>query len=528
MHGELDHPRRMPRRIVDIAPALAEGSSRDAQTPPEMGDPAIVLIATSAGKQTVERCCERAAAAGVHRGMSLAHARALLPTPQVHVEDLDETGDEAALRALATWATRFAPIVAADLPDGVLIDITGCQRLHRGERRLINAIANSVQWLGFQSRIACASTFACAWAVARFGECERTIIEDGCEREAISPLPMAGLRLEPDTIDALREVNIDRIGQVLDLPRGELAPRFGEELLLRLDQCLGQALETIASVRPTSPPCVHRAFDGPVKQLEGVMITVQELVAALCVELQRRESGVRHLELHAERIDAADLREAIMLSRPSRNSKHLWSLLKPKVESLNLGFGIERLTLIAAKVGRLRHEQIEIVHRSPCRQLTSERLEPQQRGHERGEGELIDIISSRLGPPRAVRVEPVESHLPERAFIHRPAITTRRGESIAAAIGLSPRPTVLFNRPEPAEVIAVAPEGPPSWLRWRGDEHIVTQTIGPERICNEWWDQRRREASTRDYFSVQLESGRWLWVCRHLEIGRWFVHGEWA
>jgi hypothetical protein len=33
---------------------------------------------------------------------------------------------------------------------------------------------------------------------------------------------------------------------------------------------------------------------------------------------------------------------------------------------------------------------------------------------------------------------------------------------------------------------------------------------------------------TRDYFKVQDEQGRWLWIYRVLEQGCWFVHGLWA
>ncbi len=88
------------------------------------------------------------------------------------------------------------------------------------------------------------------------------------------------------------------------------------------------------------------------------------------------------------------------------------------------------------------------------------------------------------------------------------------------------RPSLLLERPEPVEVIAMSPECPPSCFRWRGLEQRVTVSAGPERLAMEWW--RGSSPASRDYFKVQDEHGRWLWIYRIVESGRWFVHGLWA
>ena len=89
---------------------------------------------------------------------------------------------------------------------------------------------------------------------------------------------------------------------------------------------------------------------------------------------------------------------------------------------------------------------------------------------------------------------------------------------------------MVLTEPEPAEVIALTPDGPPQTLRWRGVDHTVLASQGPERIGGEWWRGRHPSPvwATRDYFRVQDERGRWLWLYRVLETGRWFVHGQWA
>ena len=85
------------------------------------------------------------------------------------------------------------------------------------------------------------------------------------------------------------------------------------------------------------------------------------------------------------------------------------------------------------------------------------------------------------------------------------------------------RPPVLFERAWPIEVMCLRPDGPVLSFRWQGRERTVTVTIGPERIGPEWW---RGDRAGRDYFKVQDEMGRWLWVYR--ERAGWFVQGVWS
>jgi protein ImuB len=552
------------------------------------------LYAESAGRQLIARRCERAAAAGVERGMTLAHARALLPAGRAVVELHQPPREVAALGALARWALRFSPIVAVDPPDGLLIDIAGCQHLFGGERRLVHLIADTVEGrLGFGARIAAGPTFACAGAMARFGSRARAIVGAGGGREALAALPVAALRVDQAVVDALDEVGIERVGHLFRLPRASLATRFGRGLLLRLDQATGEAPETIDPIRPATPATVERVFAGPVARLEEIRLTVRALVAELSEVLEQREGGARELDLRLDRIDAEPLRLTVGLSRPSRSVEHLWSLLGPKVESINLGYGVERVALSASRPGRIPHQQVRAgwtegstVDDARLRQVW---------------GEFLDALSNRLGSDRVVQAEPVETHLPERTFRLRSVVEEERdkgtkgqrdkGKKDARLIDspqslCSDRPSLLLERPEPITVIAVTPEGPPSWFRWRDLEQRVVASAGPERIGGEWWDeergagaqgrrgagkagqrafgesyaraygrfmlgrddapsaedQRQTNASqpsclrasvppclpTRDYFKVQDEQGRWLWIYRVLESGGWFVHGLWA
>ena len=491
----------------------------------------VVLYTTTAGRQIVVRRCEQAAACGVRQGMTLSHAKALLPNDNVLIKPHQPQRELLALQALARWALRFSPIVAVDPPDGLLIDIAGCERLFHGEQRLLEIITTAISRLGFQNHLASASTFACAWAVARFGSADRITVPNGNEREALEPLPIGALRIDEATIKALHEVGIDRIGHLLKLPRPSLGERFGQELLKRLDQAMGNIAQTIDPIRPIEPPMVERIFAGPTTQLEAIELTVRELLEELSEHLQQRECGVRQLELRFDRIDVESIRESIALSHPSRDAKHLWSLLRPKVESINLGYGVERVVLKALRWGQLPHMQMR--QWGDGSDQDAEKLG-------RAVGEMVDTLANRLGRDRIMRIEPIETHLPERAFRYCAVMDERsakatKGRSDEGIIDAD-RPAVLLQRPEPITVMALTPDGPPSWLRWRGMEQRITASAGPERIACEWWHLapgeytggKSNEVGDRDYFKVQDERGCWLWIYRVIETGRWFIHGLWA
>ena len=97
-----------------------------------------------------------AADLGLRPGMKLAQAQALVPGLVVH--DADPAGDAAALVRLAECCVRYAPLAAADPPDGLWIDVTGSTHLHGGETRLLRALLRWLKAQGFAARAAVADT----------------------------------------------------------------------------------------------------------------------------------------------------------------------------------------------------------------------------------------------------------------------------------------------------------------------------------------------------------------------------------
>ena len=56
-----------------------------------------------------------------------------------------------------------------------------------------------------------------------------------------------------------------------------------------------------------------------------------------------------------------------------------------------------------------------------------------------------------------------------------------------------------------------------------GQRLQVIRRWGPERIETAWW---RGPTVRRDYWRIETNTNRWLWVYRDLQNRRWYLHGE--
>ena len=99
----------------------------------------FVLAVAAAGGPRIAALNEAAEAAGLALGETLADARA--KAGHVQVRAVDPTADDAALRRLALWATRYTPTASPwgeeNGADGFFLDIEGAAHLFGGEEMLL-------------------------------------------------------------------------------------------------------------------------------------------------------------------------------------------------------------------------------------------------------------------------------------------------------------------------------------------------------------------------------------------------------
>ncbi|HKR25598.1 MAG TPA: DUF6504 family protein, partial [Allosphingosinicella sp.] len=436
----------------------------------------------------------RGRALGLAPGMPLATARALVSG--LDVRPADHKGDAAWLARLGLFAARrWTPRAALSGADGLWLDLTGLAHLFGGEEAMAGRILGFCARLGFSARLAVAGSPGAAHALARFGGEALILCPAGGEAEALAPMPLAALRLDEESLSRARRLWIERIGALAAMPRAPLQRRFGGALLTRLDQALGRAAEPFDPIVPEDPPSVLLRFLDPIATAEAIAEAAAEAVRRLVPRLAEAGLAVRRLLLICERVDTIEQHVTLSLARATRDGGHLQRLIWAKIETIEPGFGIERLRLVAARVEPLGPQPIEGA-------LTGERPAPDL-------ALLIDRLAVRLGAQRLYRLGAIESDVPERSLARLGPL--EQPDNWADW----PRPVRLLTPAEPIDqVIALLPDGAPMRFSWRGRAYRVAAADGPERIYGEWWRRPGEAEAVRDYFQVEDEAGGRFWLFR--------------
>ena len=504
----------MTRVISIFLPTLSTDRVRrkagDAAPPRETP---LILVGRDGRRRVVLAADAAAEAAGLRVGMPATKAQALVRG--LVIQDVDRAADAEALARLALWMLqRVAPIVAADPPDGIIIDSAGADHLHGGEAVLLTTLVEKLAGVGLHAHAAIADSWGAAHALARFARGAGVISAKGDAATDVAPLPIAALRLAPELVGSLHVLGFARVGELLALPRAPLTLRFGPELGRRLDQATGRIAEPIEPIRPDELIEVRRAFAEPIGAAETIARSVGKLADQLCDALERKGLGARRLDLICHRVDSRAEALRVGTGQPLRDPKRMTRLLADKIETIDPGFGIEIMTLTATVAEPLAPKQA-------ASQLIDETA-PDISG-------LIDLLANRVGENNIYRVAPVASDVPERAVRHIAALAPDTG---AEWPGHWPRPSRLFAHPEPIDTVALLPDHPPVTFSWRGVRRRVKRADGPERVYGEWWKRDPELIAVRDYFRVEDDAGERYWVYRAGDgedpltgSQRWFLHG---
>jgi protein ImuB len=254
---------------------------------------------------------------------------------------------------------------------------------------------------------------------------------------------------------------------------------------------------------------------------------------------------------------------SVNAARAMRDPAHIAELFRQRSERLegeyDAGFGIDMIRLAASSVAAVASHQLGAFD-------SADGAEDLDR--------LYDRMGSRLGPQAVRHSRFVDTHVPEAAVVLEPVLARTPADPQAAPDPERLRPVRLLPEPEPVQVLAEVPHGPPMRMVWRRVSYRIVRTAGPERIEAEWWRRRQNlkfltppqpeaaeppppdrskkkvgvpapvphvsrldtfdpETTLRDYYVVEDDGGRRFWVFRLGLYGasaapRWYLHGFFA
>ena len=307
-----------------------------------------MLVTRRGNRREIAALDYAAMSVGLRKGMPVSKAQAMIKS--LHVADLDAAGDREAINRLALWALqRFSPLVAADHPDGIVMDIAGADHLHGGEEMVLEKILSQFKAADLLGKAALADTWGQAHALSRYHKHPAVLVEPGQGATVIQDLPLTALRLPDATVTALRGLGFETIKDITAAPRATLTLRFGPEIGRRIDQALGIVGEPIEPVELLEVIEVARPFGEPIGAADTIAKYIAQLVERLVSDLERKGLGAKRVDLLAYRVDNTTTTVRVGTALPIRDTKRLTRLLTDKIEKIDPGFGIEQLRLRAVQ-----------------------------------------------------------------------------------------------------------------------------------------------------------------------------------
>lgn len=457
--------------------------------PIELREPRDVGVAAVTDQHGSRRyliaCNDTAQKAGLHHGMDATTALAYMPS--VLLLKRSPVQEKRALNALASWALQFSSRVSMDAQRWLLwIEIGASLKYFDGLDALKQKIINGVESLSYSASLGIAPTPEAA-ALLAYGNSASCIEHRDAIQPAISALPIHCLSIATQVREHLHSVGLRNIGEVLDIPRDQLARRFGPEVTTYLQRLLGEAPD------PRRPHVVattyQRRFElaAAIYSVEALLFPLRRMLLELQGYLRSRDTALQllHLRLNHEHTPATLLQ--IRTTAPQRDAQRLLMLLREKLERTALPEATTELVIKVDEFVSPGDTQMDFFAEAKSR--------------DRSWTELLDKLRARLGEQAIKRLGLNDDHLPEKAWC---VATDEARQQHADTASLPERPLWLIE---------------PKLL------HDLPQLPGkPERIECGWWHEDAR----RDYYIAETAEGARWWLYRDLDSAQWYLQGLWG
>ncbi|MBP8097789.1 MAG: DNA polymerase Y family protein [Arenimonas sp.] len=464
----------------------------------------LALITGPAQRRVLLDANAAARAAGLYPGQPLLAAQALLQDFQAI--DHDPREDERLRRFLAAWAYRYSSMVSLEGEDAIVLEVERSLGLFGPWPRLERMLRDDLRELGFQHRIAMASTAlgACVLAAAQDG---LALTETTHLRHSLGRVPITQARIGERDATTLAAMGLRQLRQLFALPRAGLARRFGPGLLEHLDRMTGDHPDPRELYQPPDVFDERIELNYEVSHHPALLFPIRRLVNDLAAYLAGRDGGVQRFVIALEhepdsatgdpdavRNHAAgklpDTEVVVGLLAAERDPARLFDLARSRLERASIPAPVRALRLVARELPPFVPAGRDLFDDRPAQALPWEALR--------------ERLRARLGEDALYQLANHPDPRPEQS-LRRSAQLIREPDALL----LPPRPTWLLPRPMP--------------LR----DHSLQILAGPERIESGWWDGGDVR---RDYYVVQTSLGQraWAFLPAGVSDGAWMLHGWFA
>jgi protein ImuB len=440
-------------------------------------------------------CNEQAWHHGVRPGHRLNAAIALCASLELIARDASTEAQ--LLDAIASQCLHYTSAVSVQPPNELLLEVRGSFRLFGGPTALIERVQTDLGQFDGSVQLALAPTARSAQWLARASSQPRLCLP----RElapALNTLPVALMQWPLPIELQLTRFGVTTVGDLLRLPRKDLARRIGVAPVRELQQALGRTAWLHQGW--TTPPSYHDRLllDFEIETtglLEKFLARPLERLQRTLIRSARAIEGL-HLTLK-HRDGATPL--ALRLHQPSADLAHIASLLHEHLDRLTLKAPIREVLIDVPRLVVARPQNQALAMDPTARDDVSCTADLKAR--------LLEQLQSRFGVHSVRALTARSHHVPERAQASdTPAHVS---SAISVPSRLPQRPLWLLREPQPLDG------------DYRRDAFRLSTS--PETVESEAWEG---PAVRRAYFRARTARGLDWWIFRELTPPHgWYLHG---
>jgi len=396
---------------------------------------------------------------------------------------------------LSEWAYRFTANVHIYKADTLLLEVGRSLKLFKGSQHLKHLICHGLEELRLDSALGFASTPKAAYVLSFYVD-EDIDWNVQLSTQRLRQAFLEHLELSDQMLKQLQQCGFTQLQDILSISHKELGQRFGQELLIYLDQLLGKLADPKEFIAPKEVFKRTVDFAQPISNQTWIDQQLLRLLTELVAFIQERQLvcqsfawrfykedqrlvSVDTISLSSTKADVATFKELSDLKLANKEFKSAFSSIELHSDALI------------------------------CETLFNNDLFNPKPDLE-AFNQLIEKLASRLGHDALFKVAALNEHLPELANQQYPYTHQSGSHQIAEShsdYGIKDEPVWLLKQPEKLAVVR--------------QENLIH---GPHRVNSHWWKQLQ----SRDYYIARQPSGQLAWVYyEHLQRS-WYLHGLFA
>jgi protein ImuB len=445
----------------------------------------------------------------IRRGTSFSQAKALSAT--LHAEVVSEPALEAAIDTLFELLIAFCPSVEPVLvqPGLFWLDPQGMDGLFGSRERWAERVHDKLRGERFFSAVVVGFARARAFALA----CTRTgpfVVRDQEQEQALSArVSLERLGIAPKLRDELALLDIHTVGELLALPVAQLRVRYGEQAARLHDFLSGKAWAPLLPRIPVAPLRVELEVEPPDDDCARLLFGLKAALHQSTERLRTEHHAITALDLllELERVGGGNTRhERIETAAPTLDVVQLVDLLRLRLANVALGARVERIVTTIEHT-RVHPRQLAIAQGDKPRDLEAA-------------ARAIARLRATFGPDAVTCARLCDAYLPEASFRFEPTRALQLPRAMPSAVREAELPLVRRVYQSPLALPPLPIHEPEAWL---GRYGAVSAMLGPHRIGSGWWTERG--AFERDYYFVETQTGKLLWVFFDRRRRKWLLQG---